>query len=70
LKKVTLSLSNNEGIATAEKSLNALSGVVAVDIIGNQAVAHCGDRLDKNVLLNTVNNADMRATIVSETADE
>lgn len=65
-----MSLSNSFGIKNTEKSLNALSGVVAVDIIDNQAVAHCGDELDKNVLLNAVNNADMSATIISETADE
>lgn len=69
MKKVTLSLSNNVDIEKAEEALIALSGVVAVDIYGNQAVAHCGDRLDKNVLLNVINNSGMNATIVSETSD-
>ena len=70
MKKVTLSFPDSLGIEKAEKYLSALSGVVAVDIAGNTAVAHCGDRMEKGALLSAVNKAGMSATIVSETADQ
>lgn len=65
MKKVKLSLTGSDPMLV-KQALNNLSGVVAVDVHGGQAIAHCGDRLDSAVLVQKIEETGGRTRVISE----
>lgn len=66
MKAVILSHTSDENARAASAALNALSGVVAVDVHGAQTVSHCGDRLDASTVMQAASDAGGAASLVSQ----
>lgn len=69
MKKARLSVKfSDENVKKqAVESLAALSGVLSADIVGDEAVVFCGDRLDSRTLADTVNRCTgCSSTVIGE----
>ena len=65
MKTITLNVSGG-ALKQAKGILDEFSGVLAVDAEGSQMVAHCGDRLDAQTLIDRLSQAGYTASCASE----
>lgn len=70
MKAVTLALTGARNEKAVKQELFNLSGVVAVDLKGQQAVVHCGDELSNSTLLQTVAQTGCTAMVVNEQVEQ
>lgn len=66
MKAVTLSLAGVSNPQEVKKTLDALSAVLTVDIHGDNAVVHCGRKLDTQQLVRAASKAGYPVSILSE----
>jgi cystathionine beta-lyase/cystathionine gamma-synthase len=61
-----MDISSVQNIKLVKEKLNDLSGVVAVDMNGNKAIAHCGDKLETSELVKAAESAGCNAQVISQ----
>lgn len=65
MKAITLNVSGG-ALTQAKRILDEFSGVLAVDAQGSRVIAHCGDRLDAQTLIDRLSQSGYSASFVTE----